>query len=64
VFWGDYARREPARLLADVVTLLGWLRAGKVKPEISAVYPLERGAEAIQALLDRKATGKLVITMT
>lgn len=63
VFWGDYARREPAKLFADVVQLLAWLRAGKVKPEISGVYPLERGAEAIQALLDRKATGKLVITM-
>ena len=63
VFWGDYARREPAKLFADVVQLLAWLRAGKVKPEISGVYPLERGADAIQALLDRKATGKLVITM-
>ena len=63
VFWGDYAKREPARLFADVVKLLEWLRAGTVKPEISGVYPLERGADAIAALLGRKATGKLVITM-
>ncbi len=63
VFWGDYARRQPARLFADVVQLLAWLRAGTLRPEISGVYPLERGAEAIQALLDRKVTGKLVITM-
>ena len=63
VFWGDHARREPGALMADVVQLLAWLRSGAIRPEISARYPLERGAEAIAALLARKATGKLVITM-
>ncbi|HVV88161.1 MAG TPA: NADPH:quinone oxidoreductase family protein [Kofleriaceae bacterium] len=63
VFWGDQARRAPGRVAGDVVALLGWLREGKVRPEVSAVYPLERGADAIAALLERRATGKLVITM-
>ena len=63
VFWGDHVRREPSRAMADLIQLLAWLRAGKLRPEITGRYPLERGAEAIQALLDRKVTGKLVIEM-
>jgi NADPH:quinone reductase len=63
VFWGDYARREPGRLIADVLALFNWLRDGKLEPHIAGVYPLDRGGEAIRALLDRKVSGKLVITM-
>ena len=36
---------------------------GKIAPKISATYPLERGGEAIAALRDRKAIGKLVVTL-
>jgi NADPH2:quinone reductase len=64
VFWGDFARREPGRAMSDLVQLFQWLREDKLRPEISKTYPLERGGEAIRALLDRKVTGKLVITMT
>ena len=63
VFWGDHARREPSRVFADLIQLLAWLRAGKLRPEVTQRYPLARAPEAIQALLDRKVTGKLVITM-
>ena len=63
VFWGDYARREPGRLMQDLQALFGWIRDGHLKPRIAATYPLERGAEAIAALAARKVSGKLVITM-
>jgi len=63
VFWGDYAKREPARVIHDIMTLFGWLREGRLRPHIAGVYPLERGGEAIAALMDRKVSGKLVITM-
>jgi NADPH:quinone reductase len=63
VFWGDYARREPGRLLEDLRALFTWQREGTIRPRITATYPLERGAEAIAALAARAATGKLVITM-
>ena len=64
VFWGDYSRREPGKAATDIVQLFQLLRDGKLRPSILKTYPLEHGAEAIQALLDRKVTGKLVITMT
>jgi NADPH2:quinone reductase len=63
VFWGDYARREPGRVMADLVAMFGWLREGRLHPHIAATYPLERGGEAIAALLDRGVSGKLVITL-
>ncbi len=64
VFWGDYAKREPMNNLMDLRTLVGWLKEGKLKPHIAGTYPLERGAEAIRLLMDRKVSGKVVITPT
>lgn len=63
VFWGDYARREPGHLLADLQAMFAWMREGRLRPRIAAVYPLERGAEAIGQLAARKVSGKLVIEM-
>jgi NADPH2:quinone reductase len=63
VFWGDYAKREPGRVMNDLLALFGMLREGTLRPHIAGVFPLERGGEAIAALLDRKVSGKLVIQM-
>ncbi len=63
VFWGDYARREPGRLLQDLQALFGWIREGKLRPRVEKVFPLERGADAIAQVAARKVSGKLVIRM-
>jgi NADPH2:quinone reductase len=63
VFWGDFARREPDRF-ADSMRQLGrWFTEGKVKPHISATFPLERAADALTLMADRKVTGKVVLTV-
>lgn len=62
VFWGRYVKSEPAAWAADLRTLFGWLREGRLRPHVAQRYPLERGAEALSALLARTALGKLVIT--
>jgi NADPH2:quinone reductase len=62
VFWGEYTKREPLRFMNDMQTLFQWRQEGKLKPLISGTYPLERGGEAIRALMDRRVSGKLVIT--
>jgi NADPH2:quinone reductase len=41
--------------------LFGWLADGRLKPHVSARYPLARTAEALAALAQRTVTGKLVI---
>jgi NADPH:quinone reductase-like Zn-dependent oxidoreductase len=46
-----------------VEQLFRWWAEGTIAPKVSATYPLERGGEAIAALRDRKAIGKLVVTM-
>jgi NADPH2:quinone reductase len=61
VFWGDFAKREPQANMAGIQELLGWLAAGKLKPLISGSFSLETAPKALRALMDRKATGKLVV---
>ncbi len=61
VFWGSFAAREPARNQANIQQLLGWLQEGKLRPRISARYPLERAADALNDIISRKVTGKAVL---
>jgi NADPH:quinone reductase len=63
VFWGAFAARDPRRNAEHVEQLFRWWGEGKIAPKISAAYPLERAGEAIAALRDRKAVGKLVVTL-
>ena len=63
VFWGGFVARDPQRNAAHVEQLFRWWDEGRIAPKISATYPLERGGEAIAALRDRKAIGKLVVTL-
>ena len=63
VFWGAFVAREPKRNAAHVEQLFRWWAEGKIAPKISATYPLDRGGEAIAALRDREAIGKLVVTL-
>jgi NADPH2:quinone reductase len=63
VFWGASVAREPERHKANVAALFKLYTEGKVRPRVSARYPLRDGAKAIRALMDRTAQGKLVVTM-
>jgi NADPH2:quinone reductase len=63
VFWGEFVRREPDRFAASVSRLATWYRGGKLRPHISHTFPLERTAEALRLMADRKVSGKVVVTM-
>ncbi len=63
VFWGAFAARDPKANAAHVDQLFRWWAEGKIAPKVSATYPLERAGEAIAALRDRHAIGKLVVTL-
>ena len=62
VYWGEWTRRTPEQFAAAVRELSGWFRDGKLKPHVSATYPLEKAADAIRLLADRKVKGKVVVT--
>jgi len=59
---GEAGRRNPALRKAAVEALFTLAAAGKLKPHVSAILPLERFAEAMRLLSDRKAIGRVVLT--
>ncbi len=63
VFWGAFAARDPAANAAHVETLFRLWDEGRIAPVVSAIYPLERGGDAIADLAARNAIGKLVVTL-
>ena len=61
VFWGDFIRREPENLEADLTELVSLYGQEKIKPLVSARYPLEGVCDALNAMMQRKVSGKIVI---
>lgn len=61
VFWGEFAKREPGRNRAMLTELFTWLGERKLRPHVSRAYPLAEAPQALEALLARKAVGKLVL---
>jgi NADPH:quinone reductase len=63
VFWGAFAARDPKGNAANISKLLGWVKDGTLKPLVSATYPLEEATEALRQISERKAQGKIVLTV-
>jgi NADPH:quinone reductase len=61
VFWGDYARREPASNAAMMVELARWYGEGKIKPVIDSTMPLAELKAAYAHMGTRGVKGKLVM---
>ncbi|MGF1592498.1 MAG: NADPH:quinone oxidoreductase family protein [Kiloniellaceae bacterium] len=62
VYWGSYRKHAPARLAEEFAELFGWVEAGLLKPHVSHKLALGEAAEAMALLLDRRSTGKVVLT--
>lgn len=63
VFWGAYVARDPKGNAENVADLFRLYSEGKIKPHVSNTYPLEQAADAITELQERRALGKVVITI-
>ena len=61
VFWGQYTSLEPEGFLRDVAEMFDWIAQGKLRPHVSATYGLAEGARALEDLMNRKVTGKVVV---
>jgi len=61
VFWGEFTRREPARFAQEMRQLGQWYGEGRIRPHISATYPLDRAAEALNDMAQRRVVGKVVL---
>ncbi|HWE55092.1 MAG TPA: NADPH:quinone oxidoreductase family protein [Acidimicrobiales bacterium] len=63
VFWGSFVMREPERHRANVTEMVGWWSEGRLRPHTSASYPLDQAAQAFRDMAERRAMGKVVVTL-
>lgn len=61
VFWGAFTQHQPQENQANYRNLFAWHAEGKLRPLVSQHYSLARAGDAIEALRQRKAVGKLVV---
>ena len=59
--WGLYFDRDPETLQRAQRDLVELYAEGKIDPLVSATYPLTDAEKALEALGDRKTTGKVVL---
>ncbi|WP_420547052.1 NADPH:quinone oxidoreductase family protein [Curvivirga sp.] len=62
-YWGDYIKYTPKKVTKSFERLNKLYQTNKIKPHVSATFPLEKTAEALDFLKSRQATGKVIITM-
>jgi NADPH2:quinone reductase len=63
VFWGDFSRREPEKFAEEILQLGRWYADGKLKPHVSATFPLARASDALTLMANREVKGKVVLTV-
>jgi NADPH:quinone reductase len=62
-YWGSYRKHDPERLRAAFADLFDWHAEGRLRPHVSATLPLERAAEGLRMLAERRSTGKVVLAV-
>lgn len=60
---GEAARHDPALREREMQELSAWANAGKIRPYVSATFPLAQVAEAMDTLAQRRAIGRIALTM-
>ncbi|MEZ5937967.1 MAG: NADPH:quinone oxidoreductase family protein [Hyphomonadaceae bacterium] len=63
VFWGAFVARDPKGHADNLADLFRLYAEGAIRPHISNAYPLEKAADAIKELAERRAKGKVVVTI-
>jgi len=61
VFWGAWAGRFPRENAGNIKEIFDMFEAGKIRPPVSASYPLAEYAKAFEDLLERRVRGKVVL---
>ncbi len=63
VFWGAWAQRDPKAHAKNFAELFAMFEAGKLNPLVTQTYPLADYKEAFACLAERRAQGKVILTM-
>lgn len=57
----DYRKRTPELMAQCLQEIFAWYEAGKLKPAATATYPLDAFAKALQDIVDRRVSGRIVL---
>lgn len=60
---GEAARQNPGMRVREQAVLMDHAAQGKLRPHVSATFPLADYARAMRLLLDRHAVGRVALTM-
>lgn len=63
VFWGRFAGEEPQVNLQNIQELWSLFASGKIRPVVTDCFPIEQYEEAFNCMIERRARGKVIITM-
>ena len=63
VAWGSLIEDEPSYPRQQWEDLLQWHAEGHIQPVDGTTYPLARARDALRALEDRRATGKITLSL-
>ena len=63
VFWGRFMAEEPEVNLQNINALWELFAQGKLKPVVTDVFPLEDYEAAYACMMERRARGKVILTM-
>ena len=63
--WGraDERKRHEPRVREAMSKMFEWYEQGKLKPETSHRFPLQRYRDAFAAVMERRSMGKVVLEM-
>jgi NADPH2:quinone reductase len=61
VDWGGWAGKNPERNNAMLAEVMKLIARGELRPVEPVAYPLERAADALRDLEDRKVAGKIAL---
>ena len=63
VFWGAAVQMDPKGHQANMADLFRLYANGKIRPRISARFPMEDAAKALNMISERAVLGKVVLTV-
>ncbi len=61
VFWGAFTMRENEAHKENTREMFEMYAEGKIRPRVTARYPLEEAVQALKDIEERRATGKIVL---
>ena len=63
VFWGSWMARQPQEAMQNFKELIDIIDGGQFSPLVTEVYDLEDYQSALASISERRAKGKVILSM-